>query len=115
MTKSTGAHVERLLACGSSLSLRSLRERAHLPNDSGPGARTSVRRGVGQRRRLWDFNGPSLRRSRSCGINPAPRFGGAHGLLNDTQVIRPFHARNALELLDTAIKCSWHLLWCVEQ
>ena len=43
----------------------------------------------------------SLRCLRSCGINTAPRFGGAHGLRNDTKVILPFHARNALELLDT--------------
>ena len=36
------------------------------------GARTSVRRGVGERRRYWNFAGASERCSRSCGINPAP-------------------------------------------
>ena len=82
-----------------------MRNQPHRDNGEGvapPLPYPIVRRGVGQRRRLWDFNGPSLRRSRSCGINPAPRFAEAHGPLNHDQVIAPFLARDAIELLDTA-------------
>jgi hypothetical protein len=41
-------------------------------NRESEGARTSVRRSVGERWRLWNFAGASVRCSRSCGINPAP-------------------------------------------
>src|SRR5436190_4913195 len=55
-----------------------------LDTDPDPGARAyppwqtfrggrAVRRGVGQRRQLWNSARSSLRCSRSCGINPAPR------------------------------------------